>query len=98
MTNIFETNKKQKNLIRGIKDTKKNQAEILEKGRNSSGEAHVGNSINCGNLEKAIFNLKIQGLMAKDKDLEVAELCSVYSSNQLEALGALVFGGKIKKI
>ena len=30
MTNIFETNKKQKNLIRGIKDTKKNQAEILE--------------------------------------------------------------------
>ena len=30
MTNIFETNKKWKNLIRGIKDTKKNQAEILE--------------------------------------------------------------------
>jgi len=36
--------------------------------------------------------------MAKDKDLEVAELCSVYSGNQLEALGALVFGSKIKKI
>ena len=36
--------------------------------------------------------------MAKDKDLEVAELCSVYSGNQLEALGALVFGSKIKMI
>ena len=30
MTNIFETNKNLKNLIRGIKDTKKNQGEILE--------------------------------------------------------------------
>ena len=36
--------------------------------------------------------------MSKDKDLDVAELCSVYSGNQLEALGALVFGSKIKKI
>ena len=30
MTNIFETNKNLKNLIRGIKDIKKNQGEILE--------------------------------------------------------------------